>query len=180
MVPDPSIACVGLEYFCFENDGLWSSTDDDLVELGKKEMGILGLCKPEDVIRGVVVRQEKAYPVYDDSYAENVEAMRNELETVYPTLHMVGRNGMHRYNNQDHAMMTAMLTVENIAGGTRVYNIWNVNEDAEYHEAGDEGERAVIEKPVLELTEDQAVALQSERDVPRRITKDDDAARKAA
>ena len=104
-------------------------------------MAILGLCNPDDVVGGAVVRQEKAYPVYDDSYAANVEAMRAELESKYPTLHMVGRNGMHRYNNQDHAMMTSMLTVENIVAGSRVYNIWNVNEDAEYHEAGDEGEQ---------------------------------------
>ncbi|MFK4979933.1 hypothetical protein ACI39V_27610, partial [Klebsiella pneumoniae] len=88
---------------------------------------------------GAVVRQEKAYPVYDDDYAANVAAMRDELEAAYPTLHLVGRNGMHRYNNQDHAMMTAMLTVENILAGERVYDIWCVNEDAEYHEAGDEG-----------------------------------------
>jgi protoporphyrinogen oxidase len=171
MVPDPSIACVGLEYFCFENDGLWSSSDADLIELAKKEMAILGLCKAEDVVGGAVVRQEKAYPVYDDDYAANVEVMRAELETLYPTLHMVGRNGMHRYNNQDHAMMTAMLTVENIVAGSRVYNIWNVNEDAEYHEAGDEGAQQVI---VAKVTEDQAAALESEREVPRRIVKDTD------
>ncbi len=175
MVPDKDIACVGLEYFCFENDGLWSSSDDDLVELAKKEMDILGLCKPEDVVGGAVVRQEKAYPVYDDSYEANVETMRNDLETRFPTLHMVGRNGMHRYNNQDHAMMTAMLTVENIEAGSRVYNIWNVNEDAEYHEAGDEGAQASIAEPSVakgaELSEGQAAALQSERDVPKRIAK---------
>src|SRR3546814_344931 len=99
---------------------------------------------------------EKAYPVYDDTYADNVRMMREELEAKYPTLHLVGRNGMHRYNNQDHAMMTAMLTVRNIEAGARIYDIWGVNEDAEYHESGDEGERA---------------ALASERLVPGRITK---------
>ena len=166
MVPDPAIACVGLEYFCFENDGLWSSSDADLIALAKKEMAILGLCKAEDVVGGAVVRQEKAYPVYDDDYAANVEAMRAELEARYPTLHMVGRNGMHRYNNQDHAMMTAMLTVENIAAGARVFNIWNVNEDAEYHESGNEGVQEVIS---AKISEDQAAALTSERDVPKRI-----------
>ena len=170
MVPDPSIACVGLEYFCFENDGLWSSSDAELIELAKKEMAILGLCKAEDVVGGAVVRQEKAYPVYDDDYAANVESMRAELEERYPTLHMVGRNGMHRYNNQDHAMMTAMLTVENIAADARIYNIWNVNEDAEYHEAGDEGSQQALAAAV---SEDQAAALESERDVPRRIAKTD-------
>src|SRR3546814_850300 len=131
MVPDPATACVGLEYFCFEGDGLWSSSDADLIALATKEMAILGLCDPADVVGGAVVRQEKAYPVYDDDYAAHVAAMREELESRYPTLHMVGRNGMHRYNNQDHAMMTAMLTVRNIVAGTRIYDIWGVNEDAE-------------------------------------------------
>jgi protoporphyrinogen oxidase len=154
MVPDPSLACVGLEYFCFEGDGLWASSDEELVELAKKEMAILGLCDPADVEGGVVVRQEKAYPVYDDQYRDNVEAIREELESAYPTLHLVGRNGMHRYNNQDHAMMTAMLTVRNIRAGRRAYDIWAVNEDAEYHEAGDEGAEA---------------ALASERLVPKRL-----------
>jgi protoporphyrinogen oxidase len=135
------VACVGLEYFCFEGDDLWAASDEALIALATKEMAILGLVRPEQVIGGVVVRQEKAYPVYDDEYAANVAAMRAELEAAYPTLHLVGRNGMHRYNNQDHAMMTAMLTVENIIAERRVYDIWCVNEDAEYHEAGDEGSR---------------------------------------
>jgi protoporphyrinogen oxidase len=154
MVPDPSLACVGLEYFCFEGDGLWASSDDDLVALATKELAQLGLTRAEDVVGGAVVRQEKAYPVYDDDYAKNVETMRADLEGRYPTLHMVGRNGMHRYNNQDHAMMTAMLTVKNIIAGARVYDIWQVNEDAEYHESGSEGERA---------------ALASVREVPTRV-----------
>ncbi len=156
MVPDQSIACVGLEYFCFEGDGLWSSSDAELVALATREMAILGLCGADQVVGGVVVRQEKAYPVYDEAYAANVRAMRDELEAKYPTLHLVGRNGMHRYNNQDHAMMTAMLTVRNIEAGARIYDIWGVNEDAEYHEAGDEGTRA---------------ALASERLVPGRVVK---------
>ncbi|WP_417608487.1 NAD(P)/FAD-dependent oxidoreductase [Parasphingorhabdus sp.] len=178
MVPDKDIACVGLEYFCFENDGLWSSSDEQLVELAKQEMAILGLCKAEDVISGVVVRQEKAYPVYDDSYEDNVAAMRDDLESRFPTLHMVGRNGMHRYNNQDHAMMTAMLTVENIEAGTRKWNVWNVNEDAEYHESGDEGAQRVIAE---EISDDRVAALESMRDVPTRIEEvPQDKSRKAA
>ena len=111
---------------------IWSSSP-------RSEMAILGLVDPAKVIGGAVVRQEKAYPVYDETYAANVAAMRDELEEKFPTLHLVGRNGMHRYNNQDHAMMTAMLTVENILAGKRIYDTWCVNEDAEYHEAGDEG-----------------------------------------
>jgi protoporphyrinogen oxidase len=168
MVPDESVACVGLEYFCFEGDDLWDSSDDDLVALATKEMAILGLVSPEKVIGGVVVRQEKAYPVYDDEYAANVAAMRSELEAAHPTLHMVGRNGMHRYNNQDHAMMTAMLTVENIAAGARIYDTWCVNEDAEYHEAGNEGAEQSIPARAA-LSEDQAAALASVREVPERI-----------
>ncbi|MHA6721488.1 NAD(P)/FAD-dependent oxidoreductase [Sphingomonas sp. RS2018] len=144
MVPDDALACVGLEYFCFEGDGLWSADDADLVALATRELAQLGLVDPTDVVGGKVVRQEKAYPVYDDAYRANVEAMRAELEEKYPTLHLVGRNGMHRYNNQDHAMMTAMLTVRNIAAGERLYDIWDVNEDAEYHEAGHEGEQAAL------------------------------------
>ncbi|KEQ52977.1 NAD(P)/FAD-dependent oxidoreductase [Sphingobium chlorophenolicum] len=159
MVPDPDLACVGLEYFCFEGDGLWSSSDADLIDLAKKEMAILGLCDPGDVVGGAVVRQEKAYPVYDDSYAANVLAMRTELQRLYPTLHLVGRNGMHRYNNQDHAMMTAMLTVRNIEAGEQIYDIWAVNEDAEYHEAGEEGQQTAGER----------AALKSERLVPNRL-----------
>jgi len=173
MVPDESVACVGLEYFCFEGDDLWASSDEDLIKLATKEMDILGLVDPAKVIGGAVVRQEKAYPVYDDEYAANVAAMRHELEASHPTLHLVGRNGMHRYNNQDHAMMTAMLTVENIVAGTRVYDIWCVNEDAEYHEAGDEGAQTAI--PARAVSEDQAAALASVRDVPTRIVAEADA-----
>ena len=144
MVPDPAIACVGLEYFCFEGDGLWSSSDEELIALATAEMAALGLCDPAHVEGGAVVRQEKAYPVYDEDYAQNVDMLRRELEARYPSLHCVGRNGMHRYNNQDHAMMTAMLTVRNIQAGARVYDIWGVNEDAEYHESGSEGEAAAL------------------------------------
>ncbi|MFN4113272.1 MAG: NAD(P)/FAD-dependent oxidoreductase [Sphingomonadaceae bacterium] len=168
MVPDDAMACVGLEYFCFEGDGLWSMADADLVELAKTEMAILGLVDPARVRGGAVVRQEKAYPVYDEDYAAHVAAMRHELESRYPTLHLVGRNGMHRYNNQDHAMMTAMLTVENILAERRIYDTWCVNEDAEYHEAGDEGADAAL--PAREaITPDQAAALASVREVPGRV-----------
>jgi protoporphyrinogen oxidase len=139
MVPDQGMTCYGLEYFCFEGDGLWTSADRDLIELAKKELEQVGLCRPGEVQDGCVVRQKKAYPVYDDEYADHVDALRREFERSYPTLHLVGRNGMHKYNNQDHAMMTAMLCVENIAAGRPVYDLWQVNQDAEYHEAGEAG-----------------------------------------
>jgi protoporphyrinogen oxidase len=172
MVPDPSIACVGLEYFCFEGDGLWSSTDADLIALATKEMELMGLIKGEQVVGGAVVRQEKAYPVYDETYAANVTAMREELTEKYPTLHLVGRNGMHRYNNQDHAMMTAMLTVRNIEAGEQLYDIWAVNEDAEYHEAGNEGEQKAPAQTGPALTEGERAALASERAVPQRAKRE--------
>jgi len=142
MVPDPSMACYGLEYFCFEGDGLWTLSDAELIDLGKREIGQIGLASGIDVVDGCVVRQPKAYPVYDDGYAGNVERIRRELEARFPTLHLVGRNGMHKYNNQDHAMMTAMLCVKNILGDGPLYDLWRVNEDAEYHEAGDRAQES--------------------------------------
>ncbi|WP_230292410.1 NAD(P)/FAD-dependent oxidoreductase [Croceicoccus sp. Ery5] len=175
MVPDSTVACVGLEYFCFEGDGLWASSDDDLIALATREMEILGLASREDVIGGSVVRQEKAYPVYDEDYAARVAVMREELEDKHPTLHLVGRNGMHRYNNQDHAMMTAMLTVENIIAGARIYDTWCVNEDAEYHEAGREGEAPAFPQHAGNA-QDRAAALSSMRAVPMPLAVDSPAA----
>jgi protoporphyrinogen oxidase len=148
------MSCLGLEYFCFEGDTLWNAHDDDLTALAKFEIDQIGLIDAADVVDACVVRQPKAYPVYDDSYRENVAMIRRDLETNYPTLHLVGRNGMHKYNNQDHAMMTAMLTARNILAGERFYNVWDVNEDAEYHEAGSSSVKE---------------ALQSERLVPRQV-----------
>jgi protoporphyrinogen oxidase len=141
MVPDADKACYGLEYFCFEHDGLWDSKDEDLIELAKRELIQIGLAKEGDVLDGCVVRQKKAYPVYDDDYATHVATIRDELEKRYPNLHLVGRNGMHKYNNQDHAMMTAMLCVENILADSKLYDLWQVNQDAEYHEDGPAAEQ---------------------------------------
>lgn len=144
MVSAPGVTCYGLEYFCFEHDGLWSSTDEDLIALGTKELVQIGLARPEDVKGGYVVRQRKAYPVYDAHYEENVGIISRWLETHCPGLQIVGRNGMHKYNNQDHSMMTAMLAARNILAGKREYNVWQVNQDAEYHEeASASGERLV-------------------------------------
>jgi protoporphyrinogen oxidase len=154
MVPDADHTCLGLEYFCFEGDGLWSASDDELVALAKREIGQIGLIDPAEVVDACVVRQAKAYPVYDEEYADHVATIRRELERDFPTLHLVGRNGMHKYNNQDHAMMTAMLTVENILANQRRHDVWRVNEDAEYTEAGESGAEA---------------ALGSERLVPRKV-----------
>jgi protoporphyrinogen oxidase len=141
MVPDPLMTAYGLEYFCFDGDGLWNTADADLIEMAKKEIAQIGLASLADIKDGCVVRQKKAYPVYDKLYKERVGKIRNALEG-YPGLQLVGRNGMHKYNNQDHSMMTAMLAVKNILAGKPVYNLWQVNEDAIYHEtiSADEGE----------------------------------------
>jgi protoporphyrinogen oxidase len=136
MVPDPATACYGLEYFCNDGDDLWARPDAELVALAASEIAKLGLASAEDVLDGTVVRQPKAYPVYDAEYEAHVNVVRSELQERFPTFHPVGRNGMHRYNNQDHAMMTAMLTVENIVRGAASFDAWKVNDDAEYHEAG--------------------------------------------
>ena len=149
------MSCLGLEYFCFEGDGLWTSSDADLIALARQECAKVGLIAADEVVDACVVRQPKAYPVYDDAYRDNIAMVRRDLEQSYPTLHLVGRNGMHKYNNQDHAMMTAMLTARNILAGERRYDVWDVNEDAEYHEAGASGARE---------------ALASERLVPRKAS----------
>jgi protoporphyrinogen oxidase len=138
MVPDPSMACYGLEYFCFEGDGLWTSSNETLIALAKKEIEQIGLTHASAVVDGYVVRQPKAYPVYDQTYKEKVEDVREALKN-YPGLYLVGRNGMHKYNNQDHSMMTAMLAAKNIIAGKELYDLWDVNEDAEYHEGGERG-----------------------------------------
>ncbi len=138
------MTCLGLEYFCFEGDGLWTMPDDDLIVLAKREIAKVGLISASDVIHGCVVRQPKAYPVYDDAYRDHMEMIRLDLEKSFPSLHLVGRNGMHKYNNQDHAMMTAMLTARNILAGERIYDIWQVNEDAEYHESGASGAHVAL------------------------------------
>jgi protoporphyrinogen oxidase len=152
MVPT-GMTCLGLEYFCFEGDGLWTAPDGELIALAKREIAKIGLVGEADVVDGCVVRQPKAYPVYDEEYRDHVAMIRLDLERSFPTLHLVGRNGMHKYNNQDHAMMTAMLTARNILAGERIFDTWQVNEDAEYHEAGAAGAKE---------------ALASERLVPRR------------
>jgi protoporphyrinogen oxidase len=133
MVPDASKTCLGLEYFCFEGDGLWTSSDEDLVKIGSKDLLTLKLCQPAEILGGFVVRQPKAYPVYDDEYKLHVRTIRDYLEAHAPNLQLVGRNGMHHYNNQDHSMMSALCAARNIAVGANL-DPWSVNTDAEYHE----------------------------------------------
>ncbi|MCZ4345942.1 NAD(P)/FAD-dependent oxidoreductase [Devosia neptuniae] len=148
MVPDPNTACYGMEYFCNAGDDTWDMSDADLIARAKQEIGQLGLAAPQDIIDGSVVRQPKAYPVYDDTYKINVDTITEGLEEQFTNLHLAGRNGMHKYNNQDHAMMTGILTAKNIIAGSSVHDVWGVNEDAEYHEGGSAGDDKIEERLV--------------------------------
>ena len=140
--------CLGLEYFVFEGDELWNDTDENLIERGKRELSELGLVDASKVERGYVVRVKKAYPYYDYTYKENVAHIAGYLEGAAPNVHLVGRNGMHKYNNQDHSMLTAILTVENIYGAD--HDIWEVNVEEEYHEArGSTGAGTGRDAPIL-------------------------------
>lgn len=125
--------CLGLEYFVDEGDNLWESGDDELIAFGNAELERLGLVPTGAVSAGYVVRMPKAYPVYDEGYEQSVEIIRRWLAEAVPNVHPVGRNGMHRYNNQDHSMLTALLTAENIVEGTD-HDVWTVNVEEEYHE----------------------------------------------
>ena len=132
--------CLGLEYFVSEGDDLWETGDDALIELATRELESLGLVTPRAVEAGYVVRVLKAYPVYDAGYDEAVATIRDYLAHSWPTIHPVGRNGMHRYNNQDHSILTAMVTVDNLITGETT-NVWEVNVEAEYHEEASQDAR---------------------------------------
>jgi protoporphyrinogen oxidase len=131
MVPVPGCTCLGLEYFCFEGDGLWASSDADLVALASRELAELGLAPGATLRDGTVIRMPKAYPIYDAAYRGHLDMVRHHIDPI-PNLHTVGRNGMHKYNNQDHSMLTAMMAVWNMQGAA--HDIWEVNTDFEYHE----------------------------------------------
>ncbi|CAN5730494.1 NAD(P)/FAD-dependent oxidoreductase [soil metagenome] len=131
MVPDAGRTCLGMEYFCFEGDNLWTSSDADLIELATRELADLGLAGGARVVDGAVVRMPKAYPVYDSAYRAHLDRVRDFIDPI-PNLHPIGRNGMHKYNNQDHSMLTAMMTIWNMQGAS--HDVWAVNTDFEYHE----------------------------------------------
>jgi protoporphyrinogen oxidase len=133
MTPDPDLTCLGVEYFCNTSDAIWKTANEELIAMAKREMAQLGLLQAQDVVDGAVVRMPKAYPVYDDSYRDGLAAARNFLAAV-PNLQLVGRNGMHRYNNQDHSMLTAILAARNVAGAH--FDLWNLSVDEDYLEAG--------------------------------------------
>lgn len=131
MVPDPNKTALGLEYFCTEGDDLWKMSDADLIALGKREMDQIGLINAQDVEDGTVVRQVKAYPVYNSTYGKYLEQIKQYL-SGFSNLQTVGRNGLHKYNNQDHSMLTAMLAVRNVLG--EKHDVWDVNTERSYHE----------------------------------------------
>jgi protoporphyrinogen oxidase len=131
MVPVPGKTCLGMEYFCFRGDDLWDMPDPDLITLATEELASLGLAPGARVEDGSVVRMPKAYPIYDGEYRAHVDAIRGFIDPI-ANLHTVGRNGMHKYNNQDHSMLTAMFAVDNMHGAR--HDLWAVNTDFEYLE----------------------------------------------
>ena len=131
MVPRPGVTSIGMEYFCFEGDGLWQRDDQKLIALATQELSHLGLANADDVVDGTVTRMPKAYPVYDLGYRTRLAQLRQFIDPI-ANLHTVGRNGMHKYNNQDHSMLTAMMTVWNMEGAA--HDVWSVNSDFDYHE----------------------------------------------
>ena len=135
MVPDSRYSVLGLEYFCFASDSTWQMDDDALIALAKRELAQLGLADPALIIDGTVVRQRAAYPVYDETYGASVNVVREFVERELPNLQLAGRNGMHKYNNQDHAMLTGLMAARNIMGAS--YDLWRVNADALYLEEGE-------------------------------------------
>ncbi|MGQ0716667.1 MAG: NAD(P)/FAD-dependent oxidoreductase [Pseudonocardiales bacterium] len=159
----PGRTCLGLEYFVFAGDELWELPDSDLVELGTRELATLGLVEPGQVQAGYVIRMPKAYPVYDQDFQANVGVLRDWLAQHARNVHPVGRNGMHRYNNQDHSMLTAMFTVDNILGRGD-HDIWSVNVEAQYHEQNQYHENRYGEENTVPDTGRDAPIL------PRRAT----------
>ncbi len=137
MVPDPDKTFLGMEYFVFENDELWSSSDEALVNLARREIVQLGIAKEEEITDGTVVRMPKAYPIYDTGWAEQVDLIRYYVENNLSNLQLMGRNGMHKYNNQDHSMMTGLRAAQNVLGAH--HNLWAINTEPDYHEEGKEG-----------------------------------------
>lgn len=140
MVADQSKTSLGLEYFCFRGDGLWEMSDAELLALGEREIRQIGLLSSGKVVDGTVVRMPKAYPVYDRDFDDRLKIVRDFVQQELTNVQLIGRNGMHRYNNQDHAVLTGMLAAENIRLGHRAYDPWKVNSDAIYQEEEREGE----------------------------------------
>ena len=155
MVPDPQYTCLGLEYFVNEGDELWQMQDARLLALAAREIESIGLVPATAIIDGTVVRMPKAYPVYESGYLDTLDVIKTYI-SAFDNLQLVGRNGMHRYNNQDHSMLTALLAVRNLFGAG--YDLWKVNADDEYHEeqsAAAEGSDKEMDRYLRDLAETQ-------------------------
>jgi protoporphyrinogen oxidase len=146
MVPDPNKTCLGMEYFVFQDDDLWSSSDDKLIDLARREIAQLGLVRQEEIEDGTVVRMPKAYPIYDEDYVEQVNVIRRYVEQDLTNLQLVGRNGMHKYNNQDHSMMTALGAARNILGAHD--DLWAINTEPDYQEEKRVADGADLPRPL--------------------------------
>jgi protoporphyrinogen oxidase len=149
MVPDPTKSCLGLEYFVNEGDDLWTMSDDNLIQLGYRELQKIGLANGP-LVKGYIVRMPKAYPVYDTGYQARLDTIRAFVESI-GNLYCIGRNGQHRYNNQDHSMATAIIAARNVALGEH-RDPWAVNEDAEYHEIAKTERQAPITPAIASAT----------------------------
>ncbi len=165
MVPDPARTSLGLEYFVWDKDEEWNWSTDRLVELGINECAQLRMLEPDEVEDGTVVRMKKAYPVYDQNYQESLATIRNYLDTI-GNLQTVGRNGLHRYNNQDHSMLTAVYAARNVVG--EKHDVWAVNTEMEYHE--EKRESAATAKSQVEVSQPQSTG---DRLTPRQLTPDE-------
>ncbi|HEX6894477.1 MAG TPA: NAD(P)/FAD-dependent oxidoreductase [Bryobacteraceae bacterium] len=152
LVSDPSKVWIGLEYFCYDTEDLWRMADEEMIDLAIGEAEKIGIVAREDVLDATAIRMEKAYPAYFGTY-DQFHVIRQFVDR-YANLFLIGRNGMHRYNNQDHSMLTAMTAVDNIVAGRRDKdNIWSVNTEMEYHES----------RPGAEIPERAAAAAVGDR-----------------
>ncbi len=136
MVDDPNKVWIGLEYFCYETDPIWSYPDEKMIQLAKDELERMGMAQGSDVVDATVIRVPKTYPAYFGAYKDfdKIRTFVDQIENLF----LIGRNGMHKYNNQDHSMLTAMIAVDNISSGiTDKSNLWEVNTEMEYHETKD-------------------------------------------
>lgn len=166
MVPDPSRTSLGLEYFLWDKDEEWNWSNDRLIELGIQECAKIKMIEADEIEDGTVVRMKKAYPVYDQKYQDSLATIRQYLESI-PNLQTVGRNGLHRYNNQDHSMLTAVYAARNIVG--EQHDVWSVNTEMEYHEEA--REKRSVAKPVIATDTTATVAAPGgDRQIPRRLT----------
>jgi protoporphyrinogen oxidase len=131
MVPDENLTTLGFEYFCFDTDDIWRKDDSELIVMAKEESNKLNFATPDQILDGVVIRSPKTYPIYDEGYKDRVDIIRAYLST-FDNLQTIGRNGLHRYNNQDHSMLSAIYAIKNIMGEN--HSVWDINTDDEYHE----------------------------------------------